>query len=86
MPASALFQRNIIFVLLVLISAKRLSKPQDLVQLKALGNLLKFIHPNGPRICDDLVCSMVPYHYTSAYWYGVSEKKNPGYNDNFPCF
>jgi hypothetical protein len=40
----ALFPRNVIFLLLVLTSVKRLGKPQGLVQLEGLGKLKEFIN------------------------------------------
>jgi hypothetical protein len=43
----ALLPRNIIFLLLVLISVKRLSKPQGLVRPEGLGKLKKYIHLIG---------------------------------------
>jgi hypothetical protein len=52
--------RNIIFLLLVLISVKRLSKPQGLVLLEGLGKLKKFndLISNGTR--DLWPCSIAP--------------------------
>jgi hypothetical protein len=43
----ALLPRNIIFLLLILIYVRRLSKPQDLVRPEGLGTLKKFIHLIG---------------------------------------
>jgi hypothetical protein len=48
----ALLPRNIILLLLVLISVKRLSEPQGLVRLEGSDKLKKFIHLIGSRIRD----------------------------------
>jgi hypothetical protein len=52
--------RNIIFLLLVLISVKRLSKIQGLVLLKGLGKLKKFGDLIGIRTRDRPACSTMP--------------------------
>jgi hypothetical protein len=58
-PAAALLPRNSIFMLLVLISVKRLSKPQGLVRPEELGKLIKIIHLIGSRTRDLPVCNSV---------------------------
>jgi hypothetical protein len=56
-----------IFLLLILISIKRLSKPQGLVRLEVLGKLENFIHHITSRTRDLPACSIVPLrHYATA--------------------
>jgi hypothetical protein len=55
----ALPHRNIIFLLLLLISV-RVSKPQGLVRPEGLGKFKTFIYIIGCRIDDLLAFSIVP--------------------------
>jgi hypothetical protein len=65
----AVLPRNIIFLLLVLISVKRLSKPPGLVRLEGLGKLKKFNNFIGFRTCNLPACSIVlqPLRYSRSY-------------------
>jgi hypothetical protein len=56
----SLFIGNISFLLLILISVKRLSKPQGLLRLEGLGKLKKCNELIGSGTRDLPACSVVP--------------------------
>jgi hypothetical protein len=55
----AVLYKNIVFLLMVLISVRG-SKPQGPVRQEGLGNLKKFIHLIWSRTRDLPACSVVP--------------------------
>jgi hypothetical protein len=59
----------LLFILLVLITVKELSKLQGLVRLEGLAKLQKFIHLIGSRTRDFPACSIVPQplHHSVAH-------------------